>query len=216
MSPTPPTSSRPDGGSEAHHRPPAGTLRRRLPRPLLLLLVLVAAVAASLAAPLRPATAVGAAPCAVAWGSLPDLDSRATASTIVDVRAGRHTCFDRVVIELRGTGRPGFDVRYVSQVHEDGSGRLVPLRGAAKLQVVAFAPAYDVFGRPTYRPADRAELVPVAGYTTLRQVASAGSFEGQTTFGLGLRARLPFRTTVLPATATTGTRLVIDVAHRWS
>ena len=31
----------------------------------------------------------------------------------------------------------------------------------------------------------------VAGYRTFRQVAWAGSFEGQTTVGLGVRARLP-------------------------
>jgi hypothetical protein len=40
-------------------------------------------------------------------------------------------------------------------------------------------------------------------------VAWAGSFEGQSTIGLGVRARLPFRVLQLPG------RLVIDVAHHW-
>jgi len=44
--------------------------------------------------------------------------------------------------------------------------------------------------------------------------AYAGSFEATTTVGLGVRARLPFRVFVLAGPAT-GSRLVIDVAHRW-
>ena len=54
----------------------------------------------------------------------------------------------------------------------------------------------------------------VSGFDTFRQVASGGSFEGYTTVGLGVRARLPFRTFVLPGPGA-GSRLVIDVAHRW-
>ena len=56
----------------------------------------------------------------------------------------------------------------------------------------------------------------MAGYSTFRQVAWAGSFEGYTTLALGVRARLPFRVFVLPARpGPTRTALVIDVAHRW-
>ena len=54
----------------------------------------------------------------------------------------------------------------------------------------------------------------VSGYRTFRQVAWAGSFEGQSTVGLGLRARLPFRVTAVDGPGT-GSRLVIDVAHSW-
>jgi hypothetical protein len=61
------------------------------------------------------------------------------------------------------------------------------------------------------------ELVPVTGFSTFRQVASAGSFEGVTSIGLGVRARLPFRVftvTGIPGSAN-GVRVVVDVAHRW-
>jgi hypothetical protein len=51
--------------------------------------------------------------------------------------------------------------------------------------------------------------VNVSGYRTFRQVAWAGSFEGQTNIGLGVRARLPFRVFTMPG------RLVVDVAHLW-
>jgi len=63
-------------------------------------------------------------------------------------------------------------------------------------------------------PANRRELARVSGYRTFRQVAWAGSFEGSTTLGLGVRARLPFRVLQLPGPGT-GSRVVIDVAHTW-
>lgn len=54
----------------------------------------------------------------------------------------------------------------------------------------------------------------VTGYRTFRQVAFTGSFEGQTLIGLGVRARLPMPAFVLDGPGD-GSRLVIDVAHRW-
>lgn len=64
-------------------------------------------------------------------------------------------------------------------------------------------------------PRSRKDLVGVNGWDTFRQVAWAGSFEGQTTIGLGVRARLPFRVFVLDGPSG-GSRLVIDVAHFWT
>jgi hypothetical protein len=51
--------------------------------------------------------------------------------------------------------------------------------------------------------------VNVAGYQTFRSTRYGGSFEGQTSFGLGVRARLPFRVFHVD------NHLVVDVAHRW-
>jgi hypothetical protein len=90
----------------------------------------------------------------------------------------------------------------------------VPLRGGAKLLVIVKAPAYDVNGNDTYKPANEKELCDVAGYRTFRQVAWAGTFEGQTTIGLGLRARLPMRAFVLNGPGARH-RLIVDVAHHW-
>ena len=105
-------------------------------------------------------------------------------------------------------------IKYVDTVRQDGSGFAVPLRGGARLQVTVVAPAHDGNYRQTYRPANRTELVNVAGWQTFRQIAWAGSFEGQSTIGLGVRARLPFRVFVLQGPGA-GSRFVIDVAHRW-
>jgi hypothetical protein len=152
----------------------------------------------------------------VSWGSLPKTGAPVTGSaqpTVRDVRTGRHACFDRLVVDLAGW-QPGFTVGYVSQVTEDGSGRVVPLRGGARLQVTLEAPAYDADYHPTYTPANPRELTDVTGYRTFRQAAWAGSFEGYTTLGLGVRARLPFRVLQLPGPAA-GSRIVVDVAHTW-
>ena len=153
--------------------------------------------------------------CGIVWGSLQKTAGPMSSAQIQGVRSGRHACFDRLVIDLSGRTAPGYRVAYVDKVTEDGSGRTVALRGAARLQITALAPAYTSAGNATYAPANRSKLVDVSGYSTFRQVAWAGSFEGQSTIGLGVRARLPFRTFVLSDAATGTQRLVIDVAHRW-
>ncbi|TDD61174.1 hypothetical protein E1263_08280 [Kribbella antibiotica] len=145
---------------------------------------------------------VAATSCPSGWGSLPEANARMVQSPVVGVRTGRHACFDRLVVDLQGRS-PGYDVRYVGTVTQDGSGFPVPLRGGAKLQIVVRAPS----NRPLKAP-------DVRGYDTFRQVAYAGSFEGQTTIGVGVRARLPFRVSTVTGPGA-NTRLVVDVAHHW-
>ncbi|MEI8410024.1 MULTISPECIES: AMIN-like domain-containing (lipo)protein [unclassified Kribbella] len=172
------------------------------------------AVVGSSSAPQTVAVAGSTATsCPRGWGSLPEANSRMVQSPITNVRTGRHACFDRLVVDLRGRA-PGYDVRYVTNVTQDGSGFTVPLRGGAKLQIIVRAPAHTSAGQPTYQPANKRELTNVSGYSTFRQVAYAGSFEGQTTIGLGVRARLPFRVFTLAGPGS-NSRLVIDVAHHW-
>ncbi|HEU0101221.1 MAG TPA: hypothetical protein VFR07_02795 [Mycobacteriales bacterium] len=164
---------------------------------------------------LGTAPAAHAAPyCGLTWGSLAKTAPATTSPSLVGVRSGRQTCFDRLVLDL-GAGRvSGYDVRYVPHIAKDGSGDIVPTRGGADLQVVVHAPAYDDRGATTYAPANPAEIAPVAGFRTFRQVVWADSFEGQSTVGIGVRARLPFRAFVLAGPGG-GSRLVVDVAHQW-
>ncbi len=86
-----------------------------------------------------------------------------TSKQITNVRSGRHQCFDRLVIHLNGHGEgmPGYHVKYVKTVTQDGSGDNVPLRGGASLRVIVKAPAYDDDGRLTYRPGSWRDLVDV-------------------------------------------------------
>ena len=175
-------------------------------RPLRRLAIAAAALAA-LAVPATLTTTATAAPyCGITWGSLDKSAPTTTVGSMTGVRAGQHDCYDRLVLDFTGH-ETGFRVRYVDTVYNDPTGAVVPLRGGAKLEIVAFSPAGFV-------PANRSELVNVTGYRTFRQVAWAGSFEGQTTIGLGVRARLPFEVLVLQGPGNTS-RLVIDVAHLW-
>ena len=181
------------------------------------LLLVLAAVAVTLFGLVAPASAAGPY-CGITWGSLDKATNPSTGpfgGRLVDVRAGRHDCFDRLVIDVDGARGAGYAVGYVAEVTEDPSGLTVPLRGRAFLQITVFAPdnRNDVL---TYRPADRRELVDTTGFATFRQVAWAGAFEANSSVGLGVRARLPFRVFMLAGPGGNGPdgRVVIDVAHR--
>jgi len=170
---------------------------------------------------LTATTASAAAYCGLTWGSLPKEASLRLApsdptisSAVVNVRSGRHECYDRLVVDVRAAGTAA-SVAYVTTVFNDPRGDVVQLRGGARLQLVVHSPTSDInTGNSTYSPADPSELTSVTGNRTFRQVAFAGSFEGQSNIGLGVRARLPFRVFVLAGPGT-GSRVVIDVAHRW-
>ncbi|WP_164200289.1 MULTISPECIES: AMIN-like domain-containing (lipo)protein [Pseudarthrobacter] len=151
--------------------------------------------------------------CGLVWGSMAKSDPTMNAAPVTNIRTGQHYCFDRMVVDLSGVPN-GYNVRYVPEVTEDGSGAPVPLRGNAFLQVTVNAPSYDADGNATYSPANPDELTNVSGYQTFRQLAWAGSFEGTTNVGLGVRGRLPFRVFTLDGPGS-GSRMVVDVAHFW-
>lgn len=188
----------------------------RLIRPLAVILVLAGAPALALASTSTAATTTATA-CATNtahWGSLTRTLNRRTSAPITNVRAGRHTCFDRMIVDLRGKGG-GYTVRYVSRVLSQGQGAVIPLRGRARLAIVIKAPTYKVnTGTSTYHPANIRELVNVTGFSTFRQIASGASSEGYTTIAMGVRARLPMRVFTLNGPRA-GSRVVVDVAHQW-
>ncbi len=163
----------------------------------------LAAVVAALAALLVAAPA-HAATCPTGWGSTLEADPASGTGEVDTVRAGRHECFDRVVVDIDGPAA-GYRAEYVGTVTADGSGAPVAVPGGARIQLVVHHPSFAP------RPIG-SSLAPVAGFTTLRSVVHAGSFEGQTTIGIGTRARLPFRVLVLQGGHG---RIVVDVAHRW-
>jgi hypothetical protein len=163
------------------------------------------------AAPAAPAAAV----CAGGWGSLPESVAVGGTSTVTTVRTGAHECFDRVVFTLSGPAA-GDHVEYVDTIYQDGSGFVLPTPGGARLQVRLHHPAYDENGDNTIVPSPTVgrPLADVRGYRSLRSVMHGGSFEGDTTVGVGTRARLPFRVFTLDGPGS-GSRVVIDVAHGW-
>jgi hypothetical protein len=125
----------------------------------------------------------------------------ADSGKLTTLRAGRHAGYDRVVFQLDGP-IPYYSVRYVPVVHLDGSGEPLRLRGAAFLEVVIRAPTHDEHYRPVLTPT---RLRP--DFPALREVNAPGSFEGQTTAGIGVSYRAPFRILELA----NPTRIVIDL-----
>ncbi|MFC4615331.1 hypothetical protein ACFO3K_11465 [Cellulomonas algicola] len=154
--------------------------------------------------------ASAAAYCGQVWGSFDKSAFGYPNGEVTGVRAGRHDCYDRLVLDVNAP-LTGWSVRYVPVVTQDGSGLPVDVRGGARLEVVADA---GVIPTDSWFVASGGRLVDTSAYRTFRDVVWAGSFEGYTTIGLGVRARLPFRAFVLAGPGS-GSRLVVDVGHQW-
>ena len=101
---------------------------RRLVVPVVASMLTVSGLSAAL--PAGAVTVAGGTSCSVVWGSGAKVDSDMSGAHLVDVRAGRHACFDRLVLDLDGSPG-GFAVRYVPQVTGLASGAPVALRGGS-------------------------------------------------------------------------------------
>jgi hypothetical protein len=157
--------------------------------------------------------------CGIAWGSLPKSVMQSTTSPIVNARVGKQECFDRLVIDLGTQPAPGFYVAYVDGYYNQDTGERVPVAGGATIRIHALAPVNDRYGNPTvpWRWAQHIvtpEQFTAGGFRTFRDLVFGGTYEGETDFALGVRARLPFRVFTLAGPGE-GSRLVIDVAHQW-
>ncbi|TYC19391.1 hypothetical protein FXF52_36895 [Micromonospora sp. MP36] len=152
--------------------------------------------------------------CGITWGSTARAGGALSTAPLVEVRTGRHECWDRVVFEFAGPA-DGWSVAY-GETHTEGQGlALSPYTaGGALLRVSLCAPAYDEHHAATVPYRTGAHAANVLGYRTLRDVVFGGSFEGYTTFAVGVRARLPFRVFALNGPGT-HSRIVLDVAHQW-
>jgi hypothetical protein len=160
-------------------------------------------------------TSAAAAPyCGITWGSLAKSGGALSQAPLIEARTGRHDCYDRVVFEFKGRAN-GYSVHY-GEAYTEGEGRpMSPITaGGALLAVSLRAPAYDQAHSSTFPHRTGDHVANVTGYRTLRDVVFGGSFEGYTTFAVGVRARLPYRVFVLSGPGT-HSRIVIDVAHKW-
>lgn len=176
--------------------------------------VIAAAASAGLLStvPALAASPVSAVPaqssfCGLTWGSLPKSPFSTMpfegSSLPSVVRAGRHECFDRVVIEHSGGLRLFASVGYTPMPVSDVYGNPLPLAGGAALVATGYG---------AYTASDFTATYP--GFATLRQVTSGGVMRSMDNLYIGVRARLPFRVFALAGPGTHN-RLVIDIAHRW-
>jgi hypothetical protein len=166
-------------------------------------------IAGGVVAVASPAAATGRCPT-VTWGSLAkQAGGLATSQVpIQGARAGINECFDRLVIDLGGQPVPNWSVGYGAITSTAGND--IVLAGGASLQITVRSPAYDGSGHSTI-----VEPLPdVTGFPVFREVRFVESFEAVTVYGLGVRARLPFRVFTLSGPGG-GSRLVIDVYQHW-
>ena len=113
--------------------------------------------------------------------------------------------------------------RYAYAGREWVARKVVSLMGAREMELVhnhhnfAWKETHD--GQELIVVRKGATTIPsmpsVSGFRTFRQVRWAGSFEGQTTLGLGVRARLPFRVLTTYDATTNRSKVIVDVAHTW-
>jgi hypothetical protein len=153
--------------------------------------------------------------CGISWGSLATTADSTEVALLTNVRADQHACFDRLVLDYAGHA-DGFQVQYVSAIRGVNLPAPVDLRGDALLEIVVQTPYGEdepAFST-SYSPSNPRELVNVADWRTFRQVSLVEVYEDQVTLGLGVRAQLPFRVFTLDGPGP-GSRIVIDVAHRW-
>ncbi|MEH1166873.1 hypothetical protein V6V47_15955 [Micromonospora sp. CPCC 205539] len=158
--------------------------------------------------------ATGSPYCGITWGSADKTAGTLSTAPLIEVRTGRQDCYDRVVFEFAGPVH-GYSVGY-GETWTEGEG--LPLSpytaGDELLRVSLRAPAYDAAHQGTVPYQVGEHTANVLRYPTLRDVVFGGSFEGYTTFAVGVRARLPFRILVLAGPGT-HSRIVLDVAHQW-
>ena len=156
------------------------------------------------------------------WGTGTKQSALYSAAPIYRTRIGRHECHDRVVFDINGPEPVGYHVSYVPVVIEDGSGREIPVAGGAALQVIVHAPTQGSPGDDSghqpgvvFAPSGEYLHGPegLEGWGALRAVRSAGSFEGQSTFAVGVRDRLPFTVTTWVDENQTA-HVIVDIAHR--
>jgi hypothetical protein len=129
---------------------------------------------------------------------------QAVPPVLTGIRAAHHPGLDRLVFEFRGRVPAKRDVRYVSRLVADGSGKTVSVAGSALLRVrFGQADGHDRRGRVTYGPVHRTYALP-----GVIQVVNAGDFEATLTVGVGLARRAPFRVHTLSRPS----RVVVDIA----
>jgi hypothetical protein len=123
-----------------------------------------------------------------------------------DIRTGAHPCFERVVIELAGTGEmPGVRVEYVDDPVQLGpSDETVDIDGEATLliSVAAWMPSMDGDGYtgPTdFRPTNVSHI---------EQVRQVENFEGMTAWAVGLDGERDFEVDFFEAPP----RIVVDIS----
>jgi len=124
---------------------------------------------------------------------------------VSSVRVGNHEGFDRVVIDLVGSGDPGWFVDYTLTPMHSTTGRALPLSGSAFLNINIDGTVY-----PGELGIDDEVTVEMAGPTSnVVDVVNGGTYEGRSQIVVGLRSEAPYSVEVLEDPK----RMVIDIVQ---
>lgn len=126
---------------------------------------------------------------------------------VYDVRPVPTQCHDVVFFDINTTEDVGFFAYYTDTGDgiQDGSANQIEVEGPAAIQIAVYAPVanYDLFVGYGFNPDP--------DWTALREVKFAGSFEGVTSFVIGVDHKSPFA--VEREHANGGTQIVVRIAH---
>jgi hypothetical protein len=144
------------------------------------------------------------------FGTAADAEPSADASlTVTGLRLGTHTGYDRVVVDLAGTGTPGWHVERAETAVEDPTGEVLDLGGEGVLAVYVTGLGYPFETGQT----ELAVGTRTPGGTVVTAAEFTGTFEGQTQVFLGLaHPDAPYRAFLLQDPL----RLVVDVQRAMS
>lgn len=137
----------------------------------------------------------------------PDTSTASASANLspVTIRVAAHDGYDRLVLDLAGTGQPGWNSRYVDDPRADGSGEPIDLEGSAYLQTTVKGVIYPTeTGAKEYVGSRRFQP---ASAVVIEEVVYGDVFEGQAEVYIGLSSKQPFRVFLLEDP----TRIVIDI-----
>lgn len=124
--------------------------------------------------------------------------------SVTNLRTGAHDGFDRLMIDLEGTGAPGWHTQVGATGVEDPTGAEIDLDGAAVLTLTLTGTAYPDETGATELAANTA----LPGTGAITGAAFTGTFEAQSQVFVGLaRADAAFRVFLLADPV----RVVVDV-----
>jgi hypothetical protein len=126
---------------------------------------------------------------------------------VTDVRTGAHDGFDRIVVELAGSGQVGWEAGYVEDPTAQGSGDPVEVPGEVTLGLTLTNVALPGDAPEGVQPWEGPERLDVADGDLVDGLVVGSLFEGRYAFYAGTDERLPYAVARLADPQ----RVVVDV-----
>jgi hypothetical protein len=124
-----------------------------------------------------------------------------------ELRFGRHQGYDRVVLELAGSGQPGWRAGYEDDPRNQGRGDRADIDGEATVELMVSGVRYPA--ERGAEPYDGPDSMRPSSAGVIEQVQRGPLYEGHQQLFVGVRSREPFRVFRLSDPP----RVVIDVQH---